>query len=185
MSAPNHNSRLTIVSNRLPVGIQCLADDRYEFSPSCGGLVTGLKGLAQNDVTFLWYGWPGTEIRHEQSPHLKKTLMEEFNAVPVLLGQQTAELYYNGFSSISVTSINANSTLCRADSRVQTPPSGRCSITSSTKSPSAPTLSPRTREQMRRLQTPSRWTSRTAIKSGSTTFTLCYCRSCSGSGHAR
>ena len=109
MSAPDHSSRLMIISNRLPVGIQCLADDRYEFSPSCGGLVTGLKGLAQNDVTFLWYGWPGTEIRQEQSRHLKKTLMEEFNAVPVLLDQQTAESYYNGFSSMSATLFNASS----------------------------------------------------------------------------
>jgi hypothetical protein len=113
MSAPDHDSRLMIVSNRLPVGIQCLADGRYEFSPSCGGLVTGLKGLAQNDVTFLWYGWPGTKIRHEQSPHLKKTLMAEFNAVPVLLSQQTAELYYNGFSSMSVTLFNATAPLSK------------------------------------------------------------------------
>lgn len=101
MSSPDPNSRLMIVSNRLPVGIKCLADDQYDFSPSCGGLVTGLKGLAHNDMAFLWYGWPGTTICPERVPHLKGTLRNKFNAVPVHLDQETAELYYNGFSSTS------------------------------------------------------------------------------------
>lgn len=103
MSSANDTNRLMIVSNRLPVGVKSIDVDQYDFSPSCGGLVTGLKGLAHNDVTFLWYGWPGTTFSQEQSPHLKQILMEKFNAVPVLLDQETAELYYNGFSSTATT----------------------------------------------------------------------------------
>jgi len=99
MSSSDNNNRLMIVSNRLPVGIKRIGLDQHEFSPSCGGLVTGLKGLAHNEVTFLWYGWPGTTFSQEQCLPLKEVLMERFNAVPVPLDRETAELYYNGFSS--------------------------------------------------------------------------------------
>jgi hypothetical protein len=134
MSAANHSSRLMIVSNRLPVGIKCLTNDKYDFSPSCGGLVTGLKGLSHNDVTFLWYGWPGTTIHSQRVSHLKETLMEKFSAVPVLLDQETAELYYNGFSSTSRDQCIFVSNRRTDDCLLQTPPSGHSSTTSLIKS---------------------------------------------------
>lgn len=156
MSAPKHNSRLMIVSNRLPVGIKCLANDKYDFSPSCGGLVTGLKGLSHNDVTFLWYGWPGTTILPERVSHLKETLMDEFSAVPVLLDQETAELYYNGFSSKSRDQCIVVSNHCTNDNVLQTPPSGHSSTTSLTKSLSTSRLLRHTRPPTRLSRTPLR-----------------------------
>lgn len=90
---------MIIVSNRLPVCIEHKGQGQYELKPSSGGLVTGLRGLANSGVEFLWFGWPGLEIPKENASHLEKTLLEEQNAIPVLLDQHTSDLYYNGFSS--------------------------------------------------------------------------------------
>jgi trehalose 6-phosphate synthase len=94
--------RLIIVSNRLPVSIKDTGHGQYEMKPSSGGLVTGLRGLANNGVDFLWFGWPGLEIPKENVSKLKTSLSKKYNAVPVLLDRHTAELYYNGFSSEDV-----------------------------------------------------------------------------------
>ena len=93
------NGRLIIVSNRLPVCIKRIRDGLYDLSPSSGGLVTGLRGLANGGVDFLWYGWPGMEVPQKDIPHLSRALLHEHNAVPVQLDQQTADLYYDGYSS--------------------------------------------------------------------------------------
>jgi trehalose 6-phosphate synthase len=91
--------RLIIVSNRLPVSIKNLGHDNFELKVSSGGLVTGLRGLANSGIDFLWFGWPGLEIPKNNSSFLKSKLLEEHNAIPVMLDQHTSEQYYNGFSS--------------------------------------------------------------------------------------
>lgn len=91
--------RLIIVSNRLPVSINDLSHDRFELKASSGGLVTGLRGLSNSGVDFLWFGWPGLEIAKKNASFLKTKLLEEHNAIPVMLDKQTSDLYYNGFSS--------------------------------------------------------------------------------------
>ena len=46
-----------IVSNRLPV--QAInANDSWSFTPTSGGLATGMKSVHQ-DGDSLWVGWPG------------------------------------------------------------------------------------------------------------------------------
>lgn len=99
MSTDARKGRLIIVSNRLPVSITDLGQGRFDLKTSSGGLVTGLRGLANSGIEFLWFGWPGVEIAKSSSSHLGKTLWSEHNAIPVMLDQQTADLYYNGFSS--------------------------------------------------------------------------------------
>ena len=99
MISSDPKGRLIIVSNRLPVCIKCTGDGLYDLSPSSGGLVTGLKGLANGGVDFLWYGWPGMEVPQKHIPRLSRALLHKHNAVPVLLDQQTAGLYYDGYSS--------------------------------------------------------------------------------------
>jgi trehalose 6-phosphate synthase len=91
--------RLIIVSNRLPVSIKDQGNDRFELKASSGGLVTGLRGLANSGIDFLWFGWPGLDIAKKNTSFLKTKLFEEHNAIPVMLDQQTSDLYYNGFSS--------------------------------------------------------------------------------------
>jgi trehalose 6-phosphate synthase len=90
--------RLLLVSNRLPITIKRSEDGTYDFSMSSGGLVSGLSGLTKA-TTFQWFGWPGIEIPDDEAGPLKQRLKDEYNAIPVLLDDEIADRYYNGFSS--------------------------------------------------------------------------------------
>lgn len=90
--------RLLLVSNRLPITIKRSDEGKYEMSMSSGGLVSGLSGLAKT-TTFQWYGWPGLEVPEDEIQQLSGQLKEEYNAVPVMLDDELADLHYNGFSS--------------------------------------------------------------------------------------
>ena len=91
-------SRLLLVSNRLPVTIKRSGDGSYDFKMSSGGLVSGLSGLSKA-TTFQWYGWPGIEIPEDEVGLLKERLLEEYNAIPVFIDDELADKHYNGFSS--------------------------------------------------------------------------------------
>ena len=92
------NSRLLLVSNRLPITIRRSRSGNYEFSMSSGGLVTGLSGLSKT-TTFQWYGWPGLEVPEDEIKTVTERLQEEFNATPVFMEDKLADRHYNGFSS--------------------------------------------------------------------------------------
>ncbi len=96
--APKQESRLLLISNRLPITIKRSTDGKYDFSMSSGGLVTGLSGLAKS-TTFQWYGWPGLEIPKDEISDVSGKLKDEFNAVPVFMDDELADRHYNGFSS--------------------------------------------------------------------------------------
>ena len=93
--------RLKLVSNRLPVSVRHGDDGSYEYTPSSGGLVSGLKGLSKA-TPFKWYGWPGVEVPKDDQDTVRKELQEKHNAVPVFLDEQLAKSYYDGFSSESL-----------------------------------------------------------------------------------
>ena len=95
---PRLESRLLLVSNRLPITIKRSDDGKYDFSMSSGGLVTGLSGLSKS-TTFQWYGWPGLEIPDDEVKDLTSRLKDEYNAVPVFIDDELADRHYNGFSS--------------------------------------------------------------------------------------
>ena len=98
VETPSPESRLLLVSNRLPISIDRTEDGNFSFSISSGGLVSGLSGLKRT-TTFQWYGWPGLEIPEKDVPLLKERLKEEHNAVPVMMNDDLADKHYNGFSS--------------------------------------------------------------------------------------
>lgn len=103
LSAENpetQDSRLLLVSNRLPITIKRSDDGKYDFSMSSGGLVSGLSGLSKS-TTFRWYGWPGLEVPEEEIPHVTKRLEDEYGAFPVFIDDELADRHYNGFSSKS------------------------------------------------------------------------------------
>ncbi|KAI9924656.1 hypothetical protein ASPWEDRAFT_111742 [Aspergillus wentii DTO 134E9] len=91
------DSRLLLVSNRLPITIRRL-EGKYEFSMSSGGLVTGLSGLSKT-TSFQWYGWAGLEVPEDEVKTVQDRLKEEFNATPVFIDDQLADLHYNGFAN--------------------------------------------------------------------------------------
>ena len=98
---PKVDSRLLLISNRLPITVKRSTDGKYDYSLSSGGLVTGLSGLAKT-TTFLWYGWPGLEIPKDEVPDVTSKLKEQderFDAVPVFMSDELADRHYNGFSS--------------------------------------------------------------------------------------
>jgi len=97
---PKVESRLLLISNRLPITIKRSNDGKYDFSMSSGGLVTGLSGLSKS-TTFQWYGWPGLEIPGDEITEVTTRLKDEFNAVPVFMADELADRHYNGFSSES------------------------------------------------------------------------------------
>jgi trehalose 6-phosphate synthase len=92
------HGRLLLVSNRLPITINRSEDGHYDLKLSSGGLVTGLSGLSKT-TTFQWYGWPGLEIPEEEIGSLRKTLREDYGAIPIMLNDELADKHYNGFSS--------------------------------------------------------------------------------------
>lgn len=87
------------MSNRLPVSVAPRQEGRYDFKPSSGGLVSGLKGLSAVTTAYSWYGWPGTEIPQDDREDVASRLRSEHNCVPVFLDKQLADRYYDGFSS--------------------------------------------------------------------------------------
>jgi trehalose 6-phosphate synthase len=92
------DSRLLLVSNRLPITIKRSDDGKYDFSMSSGGLVSGLSGLTKS-TTFRWYGWPGLEVPEEEIPVVQTRLHDEYGAIPVFIVDERADRHYNGFSS--------------------------------------------------------------------------------------
>lgn len=137
-SLANGNSRLRIVSNRLPLTIKRSDDGQYKFSMSSGGLVTGLSGLSKT-MQYEWYGWPGLEVPENEIPHVQDMLKKDCNAHPVFIDDDLADKHYNGFSSTCPTSHSRPPQHQRhpADSPVpQTRSSGPCSTTTPVRSPS-------------------------------------------------
>lgn len=88
-----------LVSNRLPITIKKTDEPgKFDTSMSSGGLVSGLSGMTKT-TTFQWYGWPGIEVDDKQLPAFKKQLLDDYNAVPVMLADDLADKHYNGMSS--------------------------------------------------------------------------------------
>jgi len=90
--------RLLIVANRLPITVKQNGVRDYVFSPSSGGLVTGLSGLTQS-TEFQWFGWPGVEVPRRCVKEMENRLAQECSAVPIWLSEKLCEHHYNGFSS--------------------------------------------------------------------------------------
>lgn len=90
--------RLLIVANRLPVDITQTEDGKFDYAMTTGGLVSALHGLSKS-IDFQWFGWPGTEIHRNDRDIVRKQLATQFQAVPIFLSKEMAEMHYNGFSS--------------------------------------------------------------------------------------
>lgn len=91
-------SRLLVVSNRLPVTIKRTENGQYDYQVSSGGLNSGLSALAK-DMKFQWFGWPGIAIPEEDVQNVSEALQQKYSAIPVFLEDDLADKHYNGFSS--------------------------------------------------------------------------------------
>lgn len=90
--------RIIIISNRLPVKASKNQEGVMEFTPSEGGLATGLGSIYKSGDN-LWIGWPGMYAESDQEQiQLAESLQKE-NMQPVFLTEEEIKLYYEGFSN--------------------------------------------------------------------------------------
>ena len=88
-----------IVSNRLPISIKRV-DGKLEYSPSIGGLATGLASYTQSG-SGLWIGWPGIpseELSEKEKKEITKELRKH-RCFPVFLSKTLLNDFYNGYSN--------------------------------------------------------------------------------------
>lgn len=92
-------SKFIIVSNRLPAKIE-KQQNQWIFSPTSGGLATGLKSVHENGKS-LWIGWPGissNEIDDKEYETLSKGLLEK-KFKPISLSNEEIDDFYLGLSN--------------------------------------------------------------------------------------
>lgn len=88
-----------IVSNRLPIRISKV-DNSYKFTPTSGGLATGMKSIHEQDNA-LWIGWPGIgrdEIADDAWTPLNNGLIKN-NFAPVSLSKAEVDDFYYGLAN--------------------------------------------------------------------------------------
>ena len=89
--------KILIVSNRLPVTIQKMADGTLKSVHSSGGLVSGLEQFHQTQLC-IWIGHSGTFLNEPGFDDLCRDL-ENHNLISVPLRKKTYTGYYNGMSN--------------------------------------------------------------------------------------
>lgn len=92
--------KLFIISNRLPVKAVC-NDGVYSFTPSEGGLATGLDSL-HTDYEKHWIGWPGMYIEDPDARAKVTEELEKMNFHPIFLSPDEIENYYEGYSNSTI-----------------------------------------------------------------------------------
>jgi trehalose 6-phosphate synthase/phosphatase len=86
------------VSNRLPITIE-----EHQVKRSSGGLVAALEGLAGQQYTTKWIGWPGAAFSDDsQRREVERILAEDHGCVPVFLSEEEVAAYYEGFANSSI-----------------------------------------------------------------------------------
>lgn len=91
--------QVIIVSNRLPVSVKKV-DGKLTFSPSVGGLATGLSSYVSGKNN-TWIGWPGIasdELTKQERSEII-TELAKHHCSPVFLTQKQIDNFYNGYSN--------------------------------------------------------------------------------------
>jgi len=91
-------SKTIIVSNRLPISIKKDDEGNLEYTPSSGGLATGLGSIYKKGNN-LWLGWPGTILTKEKNKDLVTESLQNENMAPVFLTEEDLHNFYEGFSN--------------------------------------------------------------------------------------
>ncbi|HLU67523.1 MAG TPA: trehalose-6-phosphate synthase [Kofleriaceae bacterium] len=116
-------SRLTVVSNRLPVALQRDAQSRWTAARSPGGLVSALDPVLRRKGG-RWIGWAGVAAEECDEATASAVLAElagDFDLEPVPLARRDVELYYHGFSNSVVWPLfHGLVDRCRFDARTFT-----------------------------------------------------------------
>lgn len=90
--------KIIIVSNRMSTSVSRGADG-FIFSPSVGGLATGLSSLHARENS-LWIGWsglPGDTLTTDERSEVAVRLRSEHKSIPVDLSSHDLNRFYYGF----------------------------------------------------------------------------------------
>lgn len=95
--------KLVIVSNRLPVTVEQLDEERVSVQPSVGGVATGIASLDRPEQT-LWIGWPGlsNDTMNPKIKHVIQNKLKEIGCCPVFLDAQDIRDFYYGFCNRTI-----------------------------------------------------------------------------------
>ncbi len=91
-------AKTIIVSNRMSTSVS-RGENGFEFTPSVGGLATGLSSLHKQEES-LWIGWsglPSDTLGQDERTSIATTLRKEHKSIPVDLSTTDLELFYYGF----------------------------------------------------------------------------------------
>lgn len=99
-------TRIVVVSNRLPVTLHPERQPPHDVEQSSGGLASALRRVAETYDELLWIGWPGCFISSPADEEAwTRRLREESSTIkmtPVWLTQSEVEDFYNGYSNSSL-----------------------------------------------------------------------------------
>ncbi len=104
---------LTLVSNRLPISVKKISGI-LEYSPSTGGLATGLASYTTNEHS-RWIGWPGIpsdDLSGQEKREIRREL-EKHHCYPVFLTKQQIDGFYNGYSNSILWPLFHDSTISK------------------------------------------------------------------------
>ncbi len=100
--------RLVIISNRLPFTVS-QEKERITFSPSVGGLATGIRTYldgygdkAPPGTPPLWIGWPGITGSAAQQSEISALALRDHSAFPVFIPKHTMDKFYHGFCNKTI-----------------------------------------------------------------------------------
>ena len=98
---PTTESRLIVVSNRLPISMSREENGTWQIEPAAGGLVTALAPVLR-ERGGVWIGWPGTVA--EEGPDLDQIRSGAgaeagYELDPVVLTAAERDKFYLGFAN--------------------------------------------------------------------------------------
>ncbi len=90
--------RFLVASNRLPIVLERM-NERWEFLPGSGGLVTALTPLMKKNHG-TWVGWPGVTGEEDLKTPMREFASEQgYSLHPVPLSDEDLQGYYYGFAN--------------------------------------------------------------------------------------
>ncbi|MDQ2949578.1 MAG: bifunctional alpha,alpha-trehalose-phosphate synthase (UDP-forming)/trehalose-phosphatase, partial [Acidobacteriota bacterium] len=91
----SENSRLIVVSNRLPVSL-VKEENEWKAKRSAGGLATAMDPILKQ-AGGIWIGWSGTQ--GDETPEALKLLREDQSCIAVNLPADIVEKFYEGYAN--------------------------------------------------------------------------------------
>ena len=96
-------SKIILASNRLSVSVSS-GENGYAFSPSVGGLATGLSSFSQRSDS-LWVGWSGVaddDLNEQDRNYISETLRRDYQSVTVPMSHSDLDRFYYGFCNNTI-----------------------------------------------------------------------------------